>query len=116
SIVTLSVVLDLGQYWGWLASPEFVPWLARLIARLGGFVLWGVLAPNPLINLRPLAKPSFALGLGIKALFSVNLVVLLSLVANYMVSLRGYQWWQASLVIAPALATMLTSLVLGVLL
>jgi len=116
SIVTLSVVLDMGQYWGWLASLEFVPWLAGLIVSLVGFVLWGVLAPNPLIGLRPLAKPNFALGLGIKALFSVNLVVLLSLVANYMVNLRGYQWWQASLVIAPALGTMLTSLVLGVLL
>jgi MFS transporter, DHA2 family, multidrug resistance protein len=114
-ITTMSVVLDMGQYWGWLASPNFVPWFAGLIVSFAGFVLWGLLAPRPLINLRVLAKPNFALGLGIKALFSVNLVVLLSMLANYMVNLRGYQWWQASLVIAPAVATMLTGLLAGVL-
>jgi len=112
-ITTMSVVLDMGQYWGWLASPYFAPWFLGLIGSFAGFVLWGILAPAPLINLRVLARRSFVLGLGIKALFSINLIVLVSLLANYMVNLRGYQWWQASLVVAPAAATMLASILCG---
>jgi DHA2 family multidrug resistance protein len=115
-IVTMSVVLDMGQYWGWLASPEFVPWFAGFLVCFSFFVAWGVFAPNPLINLRALAVPNFALGVGIKVLFTINLEVLVRLLAGYMVNLRGYQWWQASLVIAPALATMLAGLITGLLL
>ncbi len=105
-IIALSVVLDMGQYWGWLASPQFVPWFVGFIVAFGGFVAWGVVAPKPLTNLRVLALRSFALGVGIKALFTINLEVLVKLVSSYMVNLRGYQWWQGAVVMAPALATM----------
>jgi DHA2 family multidrug resistance protein len=111
----MSVVLDLGQYWGWLASPQFVPWLAGLVISFSLFALWGTLASAPLINLRVLAKRNFTLGLAIKMLFSIDLLVLLSLLTGYMINLRGYQWWQASLVLAPACATMLCGIVLGAL-
>jgi MFS transporter, DHA2 family, multidrug resistance protein len=115
-IVTMSVVLDMGQYWGWLASPDFVPWFAAFVVCLAGFIAWGTLAPRPLIDLRALAVRHFALGVGIKVLFTVNLVVLIRMLANYMVNLRGYQWWQAALVMAPALATMVLGIATGVLL
>jgi DHA2 family multidrug resistance protein len=112
-ITTMSVVLDLGQYWGWLASPRFVPWLAGLVVSFGCFVLWGVAARTPLINLRVLANRNFTLGLSIKMLFSINLLVLLSMLTNYMVNLRGYQWWQASLVLAPTAVTLFCGILLG---
>lgn len=112
-IATMSVVLDMGQYWGWLASPAFVPWFVAFVLCFAGFASWGFFAPRPLINLRALEHPNFALGVGIKALYSVNVLVLLALLSNYMVNLRGYQWWQASLVIAPALATMILSALVG---
>ena len=112
-ITTMSVVLDLGQYWGWLGSPQFVPWLAGLVLSFGCFVLWGIWATAPLINLRVLANRNFTRGFVIKMLFSVNLLVLLSLLTNYMVNLRGYQWWQASLVLAPACVTLFCGIVLG---
>jgi DHA2 family multidrug resistance protein len=105
-IATLNVVLDMGQYWGWLTSPFFVPWLAAFVVTFGAFVVWGVAAREPLISLRPFAVRNFALGLLIKALFSINLYVLLGLLAAYMINLRGYQWWQGSLVFLPALGTM----------
>jgi DHA2 family multidrug resistance protein len=114
-ITTMSVVLDLGQYWGWLASPQFVPWCAGLVISFGMFVFWGIFARAPLINLRVLARRNFTLGLTIKMLFSIDLLVLLSLLTSYMVNLRGYQWWQASLVLAPACATMFCGIVLGAL-
>lgn len=114
-ISTMSVVLDMGQYWGWLASPFFVPWLAGFVLSFAAFLAWGIFAAAPLINLRVLANRNFSLGLGIKALFSIDVIVLVSLLSNYMVNLRGYQWWQASLVLAPASLTMLASLLAGVL-
>jgi DHA2 family multidrug resistance protein len=112
-VVTLSVVLDLGQYWGWLTSPFFVPWLVGLAVSGVAFVAWGTWASAPLVNLRPLAVSHFALGLGIKIAFSVNLYVLVALVSAYMIDLRGYQWGQGSLVLLPALAAMLVALLAG---
>jgi EmrB/QacA subfamily drug resistance transporter len=112
-VVALSVVLDLGQYWGWLTSPFFVPWFVGLVVSLAAFVAWGVLAPAPLVNLRPLGVRHFTLGLGIKMAFSVNLYVLVGLLSGYMIGLRGYQWWQGSLVLLPALAAMFAALLAG---
>ncbi len=113
TVVTLSVVLDLGQYWGWLASPFFVPWLIGLVIFLAAFVAWGLWAAAPLVNLRPLNVVHFALGLGIKVAFSVNLYVLVGLLSGYMIGLRGYQWWQGSLVLLPAFAAMFIALLAG---
>src|SRR5262249_43427379 len=69
---------------------------------------------RPLIDLRVLALPHFALGLSIKILFSVNLYVLVGLLSGYMIQLRGYQWWQGGLVLLPGVATMLLGIVLGI--
>jgi len=112
-IVSLSVMLDLGQYWGWFSSRFFAPWFVLGFAAITSFLLWGVYAEHPLINLRPLALRSFGLGLGIKVAYSVNLYVMIALLANYMINLRAYQWWQGALVILSALGTMLVTLVIG---
>ena len=100
-----TVVLDMGQYWGWFTSPFFVPWFVAFALLASGFVFWGLRAPAPLIDLRPFGERNFGVGLTIKALFSANLSVLLSLLSAYMIGARGYQWWQGALVILPALAT-----------
>jgi EmrB/QacA subfamily drug resistance transporter len=114
-VVTLSVVLDLGQYWGWLTSPFFVPWLSGLVVSVAALVAWGLWAPSPLINLRPLAVRHFTLGLGIKVAVTVNLYVLVGLLSGYMIGLRGYQWGQGSLVLLAALAGMSVALPAGTL-
>ncbi len=44
SIITLNVVLDLGQYWGWATSRHFVIWLVGFLAACGAFVCWGLMA------------------------------------------------------------------------
>ena len=113
-LITMSVVLDMGQYWGWLTSPSFVPWFVGFALALAAFVLWGTLSPGPLINLRPLARRNFALGLAIKAILTINLLVMMSVLAGAMVNLRGYQWTQASLVIAPAIVTMTSTILVGI--
>lgn len=112
-IIPLNVVLDLGQYWSWFASPFFVPWFVILSIGLTAFTAWGVYAAHPLIDLRPLGVKHFALGLGIKVLFSINLYLLIGLLAGYMINLRGYQWWQGSLVLLPAVLTMLFGIIVG---
>jgi MFS transporter, DHA2 family, multidrug resistance protein len=113
-IVPLNVVLDLGQYWGWFVSPILVSWLTGLLLAFAAFVAWGVWPARPLINLRVLALPHFSLGLGIKVLFSINLYVLVSLLSGYMIELRGYQWWQGSLVLLPGVATMVLGILVGI--
>jgi DHA2 family multidrug resistance protein len=113
-IIPLNVVLDLGQYWGWLASPYLVSWLAVLLVAFPALVLWGTCRARPLIDLRVLALPQFGLGLFIKILFSVNLYVLVGLLSGYMIQLRGYQWWQGGLVLLPGVATMLLGILAGI--
>jgi hypothetical protein len=104
-VISLNVVLDWGQYWGWVNSPFLVPWLALGLISFAAFVVWGVAHAQPLISLRPFARRNFALGILIKSLFTIDVIVLLSLLTGYMINLRGYQWWQASLVVLPGLMT-----------
>jgi MFS transporter, DHA2 family, multidrug resistance protein len=114
SIVTLNVMLDMGQYWGWLTSREFTLWFAGFLAAFCSFVAWGLLAKQPLINLHVFGRRNTTLALLVKTLFSINLTAMLALLATYMVDMRGYQWWQAALVFLPAVACMPISIVLGV--
>lgn len=102
-VAALNVVLDMGQYWGWLTSPFFAPWLLAFLMFFAGFVAWGLLRQKPLVSLWPLSQRNFGLGLALKALFTINLTVIMSLLAGYMINLRGYQWWQGSLVLLPGL-------------
>ncbi|MGE3806235.1 MAG: MFS transporter [Gemmataceae bacterium] len=106
-VLSLNVVLDMGQYWGWLNSPFFAPWFVALLFTFTAFVAWGIWGRQPLINMRPFAIRNYGLALAAKALFAVNLYVLLQLLSSYMINLRGYQWHQAALVILPATVGML---------
>jgi DHA2 family multidrug resistance protein len=74
---------------------------------------WGTLARQPLIDLRPLGERNFGLGLVVKALFSVDLFVLVALLSSYMIGARGYQWWQGGLVFLPALVAMGAAMLAG---
>ena len=113
-VIPLNIVLDLGQYWEWFSSPYLVSWLAALLVAFPAFVLWGIYRPRPLIDLRVLGLPHFALGLIIKIFFSVNLYILVGLLATYMIRLRGYQWWQGGLVLVAGVATMLVGIFVGI--
>ncbi|HEY2827670.1 MAG TPA: MFS transporter [Pirellulales bacterium] len=115
SIVSLNVMLDMGQYWGWFTSRPFSLWFVGFVAAFGSFVAWGLLARHPLINLRVFGRRNTTLALVVKTLFSINLTALLALLATYMVGMRGYQWWQAALVFLPAVLCMPLTIVLGVL-
>lgn len=114
-VISLNVIVDLGQYWGWTNSRFLVSWLVGGIVAVMAFVVWGLYGQNPLIALRPLARRHFAYGLAIKVAFTVNLYVVLEMVSSYMINLRHYQWWQGALVIAAALIAMIIGIVMGVL-
>src|SRR5262249_41819563 len=116
SIVTLNLVLDMGQYWGWFASRQFTLWLMGFAFAFSGFIAWGLTARQPLINLHVFGHWNTTLGLLIKVLFSINLTALLTLLAMYMVDLRGYQWWQAAMVILPAVVAMPLAIISGIVL
>ncbi len=112
-VLTMMVVVVMGQYWGWFCSPFFACWFMAFSVVFAGFVLWGVLARNPLINLKHLSVRNFGLGLAVKALFAVNLYLLVGFLSNYMINLRGYQWWQGALVFLPGFVGMLSTMLMG---
>jgi MFS transporter, DHA2 family, multidrug resistance protein len=112
-VATMIPVVVLGHYWGWLDSPFFVPWGAGFAIASAAFVGWGLLAARPLIDLRPLGDRNFGLGLVVKALFSIDLFVLVSLLSGYMVGARGYQWWQGGSVFLPAFVAMAATMLAG---
>ena len=113
-VVTMCVTLDLGQYWGWFTSRHFVVWFLAFVGSAGAFVAWGSLAEQPLISVRTFGRRSTTLGLLLKVLLSINLTVLFGLLAAYMINLRGYQWWQAGLVVLPAAAAMAGAVLAGI--
>jgi MFS transporter, DHA2 family, multidrug resistance protein len=113
-VVTMCVTLDMGQYWGWFTSRHFVVWFLAFVGSAGAFVAWGSLAEQPLISMRTFGRRSTTLGLILKVLLSINLTVLFGLLAVYMVNLRGYQWWQAGLVVLPAAAAMAGAVLAGI--
>src|ERR1019366_1930712 len=112
-LLCVTVVLDMGQFWGWLDSPNLVAWLAGLVVLASGFVVWGIVMPTPLISLRPLACPQYAGALLVKIIYSINIYALIDLLSNYMVRMRGYQWWQGSVVLLSALVLMLAAVCAG---
>jgi len=109
-VVSMVVVLAFGQWWGWFDSPSFVPWFVICAVSFLSFVAWGLASPAPLIDLRPLGERNFGLGLTLKALFSIDFFVVLSLLSGYMIDLRGYQWWQGGAVLLCGAATMLAAM------
>ncbi len=114
-VVTMIPVVALGHYWGWMDSPDFVPWGVGFAVASAAFVAWGTLAARPAIDLRLLGVRNFGLGLAIKALLSIDFYVLASQLSGYMIGLRGYQWWQGALVFLPALLAMVTAMTAGAL-
>jgi DHA2 family multidrug resistance protein len=113
-IAAMNVALDMGQYWGWQTSRHFVIWAGLFLVAFSTFVGWGLTARHPLINLRVFGRRNTTLGLGIKALFSINVLALASLLTLYMVNLRGYQWWQTGLVFLPAAGMMAIGIAVGI--
>ena len=116
SIVTATVVLDLGQYWGWATSREFSLWFVGFLAAIASFICWGLFASKPLFDFSVFRRRNTTLGLLIKIIFSINFYALATMLSVYMIDLRGYQWWQAGLVMLPAVVSMLAANLFGILL
>ena len=88
TIGTMIPVVVLGHYWGWFDSASFVPWGIGFFLAGSLFVAWGTLSARPIVDLRPLAVRNFGLGLVIKALFSIDLFALASLLSGYMMPMK----------------------------
>lgn len=112
-LTCLIVVVAMGQYWGWLDAPQLAAWLAGFVAFFLAFAAWGLLAPRPIFNLRPLLSPRYAVAFVLLSLYGISIYTLVGLLGGYLTDLRGYQWWQAGLVFLPALPCMLAAVLVG---
>jgi MFS family permease len=112
-LICLTVVLDMGQFWGWLDSPKLVTWLAGFVVFFAVFVAWGLLRSEPLISLRLLLRPRYAAAITVLAIYASNIYVLIGMLSGYFIDLRRYQWWQGSALFAPLLPCMLAGVLAG---
>jgi MFS family permease len=112
-LICILVVAAMGQYWGWLDSNEVVFWLAGFVLFFAAFLVWGAVVSAPAISTRTLGLPRYVLTLLLLDVYGINLYVVLSLVSGYLTDQRGYQWWQGSLVLLPALPAMLAGVLLS---
>jgi DHA2 family multidrug resistance protein len=103
-MVSWEVVLSKGQEWDWFGDPFYrVQALAALFAvGLATLVVWELRRPSPLVNFRPLADRTFAVGSVIIALaFAVLYAQTVSL-PGLLQSLFGYDATHSGLVLSPS--------------
>lgn len=111
SITGIMVVFDRGQRWGYWTSDAFVLCVAITLVLLVAFLYWELHAPNPLMNLRYLLSiRTYVLAQISKSVFLCVLYSVLSLIADYMLTLRGYPRTTSGFVLLPMAAGLLLSM------
>ncbi|RFB78015.1 DHA2 family efflux MFS transporter permease subunit [Methylovirgula sp. 4M-Z18] len=97
---TLQVVLDKGQEDDWWGS-SFIFWLSMIAtASLIGFVVWGLVRKDPLVDLRLLLNRNFAIGNLMMFMLGFILNSSTQLVPQFVQSLMGYTATDAGLVLS----------------
>ena len=88
---TLTTALDLGQRLDWFDNPLILSLFAASAFLLLAFVLWEIVTPKPLIDLRLLGRRNLACGLVLIFPFSLSLVATSTVVAQYGTLVRGFR-------------------------
>jgi MFS transporter, DHA2 family, multidrug resistance protein len=116
-VAALQFVLDRGQREDWFASPLIV-WLSVVAAgALVALVVWELRAEEPVVDLRVLRHPTFAVATAAMFVISIAFYGIMVLSPLFTQILMGYTAMLAGLVIAPGgLATLVTMPIAGALL
>ena len=114
-LASLELVLDKGQTYDWLGSPFIVRTAILAAVTLIGAVVYELLHPDPIINLRLFKDRNFAMAsVGVFCAFAV-LYGSTVLLPQMLQSLMGYTAMNAGLVLSPAgLVTMMVMPVIGI--
>jgi DHA2 family multidrug resistance protein len=114
-VLTLIVCLFRGQKWGWTTSPL---WVVLFVLFIYSFIAWlarEAISDGPLIDLRLFRRRTFIVTMLVKSLYVINLYAVISVLCDYMVTLRNYPRTTSGLVLLPGgLAMGVTLIVSGV--
>lgn len=112
-VVALIVCLFRGQKWGWTTSP---PWAVLFVVFLFSFTAWvarETISDERLIDLRLFRRRTFIVTMIVKSLYVVNMYAVISVLGDYMVTLRGYPRTTTGLVMLPGALVMGVTLILS---
>jgi EmrB/QacA subfamily drug resistance transporter len=114
-VLALIVCLFRGQKWGWTTSP---PWVVLFVIFIYSFVVWALretISDKRLIDLRLFRRRTFIVTMLVKSFYVINLYGVISVLADYMVTLRGYPRTTSGLVLLPGgLAMGVTLIISGI--
>src|SRR5262245_47871886 len=116
-VAALQFVLDRGEREDWFASPVIV-WLSLVAAAaLVAFVVWELRAEEPVVDLRVLRHPTFAVATAGMFVISIAFYGIMVLSPLFTQILMGYTAMLAGLVLAPGgMSTLVTMPIAGMLL
>jgi len=111
------VVLDRGERADWFAARWVVAFTVASILSVAALALWELRHKDPVLDLRLLRRPVFALGSVFMGIFSGVMYGSLILLPIFLQEFLGYTAWLAGLVTVPrALAVMVAMVITGPLL
>jgi DHA2 family multidrug resistance protein len=101
SLGSLQIMLDRGQQDDWFAS-SFITALALTAAvALVALIWWELRRPDPIVDLRLLRDPDFAVSFGLMLMLGFMLLGSTYLIPAYVQSLMGYRAVDAGMVLTP---------------
>lgn len=112
-VIALLICLFRGQKWGWTTSHTWIIAFMVFASSLTAWVFRELYAASPLVDLRLFREKGFVLSMVIKSLYMVNFGALITIMADYMVTTRGYPRTTTGLVLLPGALLMGVSLVVS---
>ncbi len=113
-IGTLQTLLERGEKLDWWASREIITYACLSVTALTAFVYHELRHPHPIVDLRVIADPQFAVSLVLAFLLGVTMFTAIFLFPVYTQTLVGFGAWDTGKAIFPgALAAGVTMGVLG---
>jgi DHA2 family multidrug resistance protein len=116
SLASFIIFISKGQEKGWLSS-DFILWTFLVfVATFLAFVLWEVVAPNPLLPRQLFTNSGVVLALLAMAFVSMAAYGVFLMLPVYLQKLKGFTTLQAGLIMLPgSLASAFSTIVAGVL-
>jgi DHA2 family multidrug resistance protein len=110
----MELTLDLGQQRDWFESPLIVFTAAVSILSLIGFVIWELLTPEPIVNLKVFLNRNFAVGCAMIASVGVVLYGSTALLPLFLQTLLGYPAVESGLAVSPrGVGSIISMMVVG---
>jgi DHA2 family multidrug resistance protein len=97
----LQIILDKGQEDDWFHSPMIVIFTMAMVICMLSMVVWELAHPNPIVNIRLLRNPNFAVSTALMFTLGAVLYGTTVLIPLFLQTLMGYDAQTAGLVLSP---------------